>query len=108
MSYTLHRMSLSQSQSLTVAAVLEDCSDQLDIVGHTLMVQISRERGAAAVQVSRTVFITCSQSRGTSVKQLSVASHKSYFYLFVLCVIATAYSPCHDFFLLCVFRKRPG
>ncbi|XP_036930706.1 dynein regulatory complex protein 9 [Acanthopagrus latus] len=43
-------MSLSQSQSLTVAAVLEDCSDQLDIVGHTLMVQISRERGAAAVQ----------------------------------------------------------
>lgn len=63
MSYTLHRMSLSQSQSLTVAAVLEDCSDQLDIVGHTLTVQMSRERGAAAAQVSFTVLITCLQSR---------------------------------------------
>ncbi|XP_073341516.1 dynein regulatory complex protein 9 [Pagrus major] len=43
-------MSLSQCQSLTLAAVLEDCSDQLDILGHTLTVQIIRERGAAAAQ----------------------------------------------------------
>ncbi|GAA6217567.1 dynein regulatory complex protein 9 [Lates japonicus] len=38
-------MSLSQIQSLRVAAVLGDCLDQLDILGHTLMVQIGRERG---------------------------------------------------------------
>ncbi|XP_026226858.1 dynein regulatory complex protein 9 [Anabas testudineus] len=43
-------MSLSRIQSLGIAAVLEDCSNQLDIVGHIVRVQISRERGAAAAQ----------------------------------------------------------
>ncbi|XP_074510716.1 dynein regulatory complex protein 9 [Sebastes fasciatus] len=43
-------MSLSRIQSLRLAAVLEDCSDQLDILGHTLTVQIDRERGTAAAQ----------------------------------------------------------
>nr|XP_046256498.1 dynein regulatory complex protein 9 isoform X1 [Scatophagus argus] len=43
-------MSLSRIQSLRLAAVLEDCSDQLDILEHTLIVQISRERGPAAAQ----------------------------------------------------------
>lgn len=48
----VHRMSLSRIQSLGIAAVLEDCSNQLDIVGHIVRVQISRERGAAAAQVN--------------------------------------------------------
>ncbi|XP_054478063.1 dynein regulatory complex protein 9 [Anoplopoma fimbria] len=43
-------MSLSQIQSLRLAAVLEDCSDQLDIVGLTVAVQIDKERGSAAAQ----------------------------------------------------------
>ncbi|KAF0044981.1 hypothetical protein F2P81_001510 [Scophthalmus maximus] len=43
-------MSLSLVQSLRLAAVLEDCSDQLDILGYTLTVQVGRERGAAAAQ----------------------------------------------------------
>ncbi|XP_017268629.1 dynein regulatory complex protein 9 [Kryptolebias marmoratus] len=43
-------MSLSRIQSLRTAAVLEDCSHQLDIMGHCLSVQISRERGATPVQ----------------------------------------------------------
>ncbi|XP_029306883.1 dynein regulatory complex protein 9 isoform X3 [Cottoperca gobio] len=43
-------MSLSRIQSLRLAAVLEDCSDQLDILGHTLTVQISKERDDAATQ----------------------------------------------------------
>ncbi|XP_039974109.1 dynein regulatory complex protein 9 [Xiphias gladius] len=43
-------MSLSHIQSLRLTAVLEDCSDQLDILGHTLTVQISRERDTAAAQ----------------------------------------------------------
>ncbi|XP_032373667.1 dynein regulatory complex protein 9 isoform X1 [Etheostoma spectabile] len=41
-------MSLSRTQSVRVAAVLEDCCDQLDILGHTLTVQMDRERGTAA------------------------------------------------------------
>ncbi|CAK6970076.1 dynein regulatory complex protein 9 [Scomber scombrus] len=43
-------MSLSRIQSLRLAAVLEDCSDQLDILGHALTVQISRERSSAQAQ----------------------------------------------------------
>ncbi|XP_062256130.1 dynein regulatory complex protein 9 isoform X1 [Platichthys flesus] len=43
-------MSLSKMQSLRVAAVLEDCSDQLDILGHILTVQISRVQGTGAAQ----------------------------------------------------------
>ncbi|XP_053183610.1 dynein regulatory complex protein 9 [Scomber japonicus] len=43
-------MSLSRIQSLRLAAVLEDCSDQLDILGHALTVQISRERSSAPAQ----------------------------------------------------------
>ncbi|XP_058503798.1 dynein regulatory complex protein 9-like [Solea solea] len=43
-------MSLSKIQSLRLAAVLEDCSDQLDILGHTLRVPAGREQGTAAVQ----------------------------------------------------------
>ncbi|KAM4735285.1 dynein regulatory complex protein 9-like [Anableps anableps] len=40
-------MSLSKIQSLRTVAVLEDCAYQLDILGRSLSVQISRERGAA-------------------------------------------------------------
>ncbi|XP_074540285.1 dynein regulatory complex protein 9 isoform X2 [Halichoeres trimaculatus] len=40
-------MSLSLSQSLTLAAVLRECSDQLDILGYALIVQINREEGSA-------------------------------------------------------------
>ncbi|XP_028985202.1 dynein regulatory complex protein 9 isoform X2 [Betta splendens] len=43
-------MTLCRMQSLRLAAVLEDCSNQLDILGHTLRVQISSERGAEAGQ----------------------------------------------------------
>ncbi|KAK2844144.1 hypothetical protein Q5P01_010803 [Channa striata] len=43
-------MSLSLIQSLRVSAVLEDCLNQLDILAHTLRVQISRERGTAPAQ----------------------------------------------------------
>uniref|UniRef100_A0A3B4TZ63 Dynein regulatory complex protein 9 n=2 Tax=Seriola dumerili TaxID=41447 RepID=A0A3B4TZ63_SERDU len=43
-------MSLSHIQSLRLAAVLEDCLDQLDILGHSLTVQISREQGTAGGQ----------------------------------------------------------
>ncbi|XP_047453758.1 dynein regulatory complex protein 9 [Mugil cephalus] len=43
-------MSLSRAQSLILAAVVEDCSHQLDILGHTLTVQRSRMQGAGAVQ----------------------------------------------------------
>ncbi|CAN9514145.1 unnamed protein product [Ophioblennius macclurei] len=41
-------MSLSRIQSLRLAAVVEDCTLQLDIVGHTLEVQTSRLKGSAA------------------------------------------------------------
>ncbi|XP_042346882.1 dynein regulatory complex protein 9 [Plectropomus leopardus] len=43
-------MSLSRIQSLRLAAVLEDCSDQLDLLEHTLTVKIGRQRGTAAAQ----------------------------------------------------------
>ncbi|KAJ4931214.1 hypothetical protein JOQ06_025512 [Pogonophryne albipinna] len=43
-------MSLSRIQSLRLAAVVEDCADQLEILGHTLTVQIRKERGDSAVQ----------------------------------------------------------
>ncbi|XP_068590725.1 dynein regulatory complex protein 9 isoform X1 [Cebidichthys violaceus] len=43
-------MSLSRIQSLGLAAVLEDCSVQLDILGLRLAVQTDRERGPAAAQ----------------------------------------------------------
>ncbi|XP_070768799.1 dynein regulatory complex protein 9 [Enoplosus armatus] len=46
-------MSLSRIQSLRLAAVLEDCSDQLDIVGHTLTVKINRERGSRSSAAAR-------------------------------------------------------
>ncbi|XP_059195730.1 dynein regulatory complex protein 9 [Centropristis striata] len=44
------KMSLSRIQSLSLAAVLKDCSDQLDIVGYTLTVQIGREQSTAESQ----------------------------------------------------------
>ncbi|KAK9513295.1 hypothetical protein VZT92_026839 [Zoarces viviparus] len=43
-------MPLSRSQSLGLAAVLEDCSVQLDILGLRLAVQTDREQGPAAAQ----------------------------------------------------------
>ncbi|XP_031734467.1 dynein regulatory complex protein 9-like [Anarrhichthys ocellatus] len=43
-------MSLSRIQSLGLAAVLEDCSVQLDILGLRLAVQTDREQGPAAAQ----------------------------------------------------------
>uniref|UniRef100_A0A146ZX08 Dynein regulatory complex protein 9 n=1 Tax=Fundulus heteroclitus TaxID=8078 RepID=A0A146ZX08_FUNHE len=43
-------MSLSAIQSLRAAAVLEDCAQQLDILGHSLSVQMRRERGPAPGQ----------------------------------------------------------
>lgn len=49
-------MCLSRIQSLRLAAVLEDCSDQLDILGHALTVQINRERSSAAPQVTLLYF----------------------------------------------------
>ncbi|XP_068425357.1 dynein regulatory complex protein 9 [Clinocottus analis] len=43
-------MSLSRIQSLRQVAVLEDCSDQLDVLELTLAVQIDKKRGPAAEQ----------------------------------------------------------
>ncbi|XP_029958257.1 dynein regulatory complex protein 9 [Salarias fasciatus] len=43
-------MSLPHTQSLRSAAVVEDCVLQLDILGHALEVQISRQKGPAAAQ----------------------------------------------------------
>ncbi|XP_034384390.1 dynein regulatory complex protein 9 [Cyclopterus lumpus] len=43
-------MSFSRIQSLRLAAGLEDCSDQLDVLGLTLEVKIDKERGPAAEQ----------------------------------------------------------
>ncbi|TNN72924.1 IQ domain-containing protein G [Liparis tanakae] len=40
----------SRIQSLGLAAVLEDCSTQLDVLGLTLAVQMDRQRGPAAEQ----------------------------------------------------------
>ncbi|KAM4580978.1 uncharacterized protein PAE49_005636 isoform 2-T2 [Odontesthes bonariensis] len=40
-------MSLSQVQTLRVAAVIEDCVHQLDILGHTLTAQINKEQHTA-------------------------------------------------------------
>lgn len=49
-------MSLSRVQSVRLAAVLEDCSNQLDILGHTLSLQIDREQGSAAAKVIPTAL----------------------------------------------------
>lgn len=68
--YCVQQMSLSRIQSLRLAAVLEDCSDQLDILGHALTVQISRERSSAPAQVSVFLLCSCSLTRGTSGRQL--------------------------------------
>ncbi|XP_037533236.1 dynein regulatory complex protein 9 [Nematolebias whitei] len=43
-------MSLGLMQSLRTAAVLEDCVHQLDLLGHCLTVQISRDQRATPVQ----------------------------------------------------------
>ncbi|KAM6910468.1 dynein regulatory complex protein 9 [Xenentodon cancila] len=43
-------MSLSWMQTLRVAAVLEDCTDRLDILGHTMTVEMTREDGTTPVQ----------------------------------------------------------
>lgn len=40
----------SRIQSLGLAAVLEDCSNQLDVLGLTLAVQMDKQRGPAAEQ----------------------------------------------------------
>ncbi|XP_047216295.1 dynein regulatory complex protein 9 isoform X1 [Girardinichthys multiradiatus] len=48
-SYTRLTM-LPEIQSLRTAAVLEDCAHQLAILGHSLSVQIRRERNTAPVQ----------------------------------------------------------
>ncbi|XP_008430014.1 IQ domain-containing protein G [Poecilia reticulata] len=41
---------LSKIQSLRIVAALEDCAHQLDLLGHSLSVQISREQGSASTQ----------------------------------------------------------
>ncbi|XP_007550573.1 dynein regulatory complex protein 9 [Poecilia latipinna] len=41
---------LSKIQSLRTVAALEDCAHQLDLLGHSLSVQISRERGSTSTQ----------------------------------------------------------
>ncbi|PWA32384.1 hypothetical protein CCH79_00012000, partial [Gambusia affinis] len=41
---------LSKMQSLRTVAALEDCAHQLDLLGHSLSVQISRERGSTSTQ----------------------------------------------------------
>ncbi|CAJ1061900.1 dynein regulatory complex protein 9 [Xyrichtys novacula] len=43
-------MSVSLAQSLRLAAVLGECSERLDIFGHTLTVRISRRGGSAPAQ----------------------------------------------------------
>ncbi|XP_027872047.1 dynein regulatory complex protein 9 [Xiphophorus couchianus] len=43
-------LSLSKIQSLRTVAALEDCVHQLDLLGHSLSVQISRERGSTSTQ----------------------------------------------------------
>ncbi|KAM3615165.1 uncharacterized protein V6R79_024359 [Siganus canaliculatus] len=50
-------MSLSRSQSLRVAAVLEDCSDQLDILGYALAVLITHGQ-ETAMQEQETARVT--------------------------------------------------
>ncbi|KAM7382450.1 hypothetical protein PAMP_002177 [Pampus punctatissimus] len=45
-----HTMSSSWIQSLRLASVVEDCSDQLDILRHAVTVQISRKHSGAAAQ----------------------------------------------------------
>ncbi len=45
MSLSFHKMSLSKIQTLRVAAVLEDCFNQLDILGHTLTRTLNGEVG---------------------------------------------------------------
>ncbi|XP_069579775.1 dynein regulatory complex protein 9-like isoform X2 [Brachyistius frenatus] len=50
-------MSLSRSQSLRTAAVVEDCSLQLDILGHSLHVKASRPRGTSAAQERRRLTV---------------------------------------------------
>ncbi|KAM9838821.1 dynein regulatory complex protein 9-like [Aulostomus maculatus] len=46
-------MSLSRTQSLRLAAVLEECSNQLDIVGHSLTVQMGGECAIARPELQR-------------------------------------------------------
>ncbi|XP_032413751.1 dynein regulatory complex protein 9 isoform X1 [Xiphophorus hellerii] len=43
-------LSLSKIQSLRTVAALEDCVHQLDLLGHSLSVQISREQGSTSTQ----------------------------------------------------------
>ncbi|XP_054897965.1 dynein regulatory complex protein 9-like [Poeciliopsis prolifica] len=43
-------LTLSKIQSLRTVAALEDCAHQLDLLGHSLSVQISRERGSTSTQ----------------------------------------------------------
>ncbi|XP_069028162.1 dynein regulatory complex protein 9-like isoform X2 [Embiotoca jacksoni] len=50
-------MSLSRSQSLRTAAVVEDCSLQLDMLGHSLHVKASRPRGTLAAQERRRLTV---------------------------------------------------
>ncbi|XP_034554665.1 dynein regulatory complex protein 9 [Notolabrus celidotus] len=43
-------MALSITQSLRMAAVLRECSEQLDLLGHALILQIDRKGGSAPTQ----------------------------------------------------------
>ncbi|CAG6016033.1 unnamed protein product [Menidia menidia] len=46
----MNKMSLSRIQSLRVAAVLEDISHQLEIIGHSMTAQINKDQGTAPAQ----------------------------------------------------------
>lgn len=56
----LYRMSLSLIQRLRLEAILEDCSDQLDILGHSLTLRLSREQGPTSAKASYR-FTRCSR-----------------------------------------------
>lgn len=62
-------MSLSLIQRLRLEAILEDCSDQLDILGHSLTLRLSREQGPTSAKASYR-FTCCSRFTGPSVYQL--------------------------------------
>lgn len=65
----LRRMSLSLIQRLRLEAILEDCSDQLDILGHSLTLRLSREQGPTSAKAS-SGCTCCTRCRGPSADQL--------------------------------------
>lgn len=46
------QMRLSRIESLAAAAVLEDCSDELDVLGLTVALRADKQRGPARAKVT--------------------------------------------------------